>query len=597
MKKVNKLFIGFLASLSIIIVLSGCVKEDFDVPPASSVPYDANKILTLAQVKQIYADSGEYKFNDIYSVYAVVVMDDATGNIYKSAYVQDSNDGIDLYLNSSGLIQGDSIRIMLKGAMVSVYHGLMQIQDLHVDSNIVKLQTQVYIEPKLVTISEIYTGDYQSKLIKLNEVQFVQTDLGKTYADAVGLQSENRILETCDESTIIVRTSGYASFAGEMLPTGKGSIIAIASVYDGDKQLVIRRLSEVQLTGERCGGGGITPVEEINESFNSVENYTDIYIEGWTNIIVAGDRKWQGKVYNSSKYAQASGYNSELDDMETWLITPPIINNDGTKILSFINAKAYWEHTSNIPLTVLVSTDFDGSNVNSATWIDLNPNLATSYDTDYEFVASGDISLANYTGNCYIAFKYKGSDIESTSIQIDDVVVNSGGGGSGVTSINEDFESQTNYEDISILGWLNIAEIGNRKWQGKEYEQNIYAQATSYNSGEDNTCWLITPGIDFDAIDNPVLSFETAQAYWEHDGLTIFISTDFDGSNIGSATWEQINCTIAGQYDPDHEWIPTGDIDLSSYNGIGYIAFRYEGSDNTGETTSYRIDNVLLVDE
>lgn len=597
MKKANNIFAGFLAILSMVIVLSGCVKNDYDDPPVTSVPFDANKILTIEQVKQIYADSGQYKFNDIYSVYATVTMDDALGNIYKSAYVQDNNEGIDLYLNASGLFQGDSIRIMLDGSTVSMYYELMQIQDLHVDSNIVKLKTLVNIEPKLVTIADIFTGDFQSKLIKLEDVQFIQSDIGKTYADADNLISENRTLETCDGSTIIVRTSGYATFAGEKLPTGKGSIIAIASVYGDDMQLVIRRLSEVNLTGERCDGGEITPVDEIHEYFDGATPYENIAIQGWYNVIEVGNRAWQGKEFSGDLYAQATGYNSELSEMITWLITPPV-KMDEAKILTFVSAKAYWEHTTNEPFTVLASTNFDGLDVTTANWTQLNPIIANENSPDNDWIESGDVDLSAFTENVFIAFKYKGSATESTSFRVDDVVVStSGGGGEGVTSINENFDSQVNYQDINISGWLNIMEIGNRKWQGKVFESEIYAQATSYNSGEENVCWLITPKIALDEMTNPRFSFESAMAYWEHNGFSVLISTDFNGSDLTTATWTPLDCIIAGQNDPDHTWIPSGVIDLSSYSGYAYIAFKYEGNDNAGETTSYRVDNVLLVDE
>ena len=153
------------------------------------------------------------------------------------------------------------------------------------------------------------------------------------------------MLEDCDGNTIIIRTSGYANFASDTLPEGNGSLIAIASVYNGEAQLVIRSINEVQLTGNRCGGGGgdpIDPVAEVNENFDSVENYTDVNLTGWTNIKVAGDRRWQGKTYQSEKYAQATGYNSGLSNMETWLITPPVINTNGDKELSFKTANYFF---------------------------------------------------------------------------------------------------------------------------------------------------------------------------------------------------------------------------------------------------------------
>ena len=94
----------------------------------------------------------------------------------------------------------------------------------------------------------------------------------------------------------------------------------------------------------------------------------------------------------------------------------------------------------------------------------------------------------------------------------------------------------------------------------------------------------------------PMASFETAQAYWEHDGLEVLFSTDFNGANVEGATWTSLDCTIAGENDPYHEWIPSGTIDLSGFSGDGYLAFKYTGSDLNGNTTSYRVDNVKVWD-
>ena len=59
--------------------------------------------------------------------------------------------------------------------------------------------------------------------------------------------------------------------------------------------------------------------------------------------------------------------------------------------------------------------------------IDLAQHLRIDYATlkrwTQKFIESGNISLSGFAGNVAIAFKYKGSDTESTSIQIDDVVI------------------------------------------------------------------------------------------------------------------------------------------------------------------------------
>ena len=37
-----------------------------------------------------------------------------------------------------------------------------------------------------------------------------------------------------------------------------------------------------------------------------------------------------------------------------------------------------------------------------------------------------------------------------------------------------------------------------------------------------------------------------------------------------------------------------GSVDLGDYDGTGYIAFRYNGNGNNGNTTTYAIDNIVI---
>ncbi len=605
----KKLVLFFAASM--LLFFSACVKQDFDTPPIKDIP--VGTIYTISQLRQMYADSGAYQINKDASVYAVVTMDESSGNIYKSAYIQDAGDAVNMHLKQTGGLRvGDSIRVYLKGVVLSDYAGMFQLDNVNNDSSIVILATQKFVTPKDVSVEDLLANKYQAQLVKLNNVQFADPDTGKVFAET-STSATNRKLEDCSGNQVDVRTSSYATFASAKVPAKRGSVVAIVGAFNGSPQLYLRSLSEVVMDSARCqsgGGGGnpITPVDSVNENFANAQNYTDIEIDGWSNIKVAGSRAWQGKVHNTDTYAQASGYNSKLNDMETWLITPPVINTNGDKVLHFKSAMAYWKHTGNDkPLTVLASTDFDGTNFATATWTELSPTLPTAGGTNYAWVKSGDVSLANFVGNVSIAFKYKGSDTESTSIQLDDIVINAnsggggGGGGSTVTSFDIDFSGQTAYKDISIAGWLNKATIGKRNWQAKEYPTGsgkLYAQATSYKSTEENECWLITPKIDLDAMTNPTISFDTEKAYWLPKGgaspFAVLVSTDFDGTNIASATWTEIHPKVAVESDADNTWIPSGDVDLSSYSGKIYIAFRYHGDDTKGETTSYRIDNIKL---
>src|SRR5690606_2049372 len=191
-----------------------------------------------------------------YSVYAVVTADETSGNLYRNIYVQDDSAAINLRLqNPGGLYEGDRIRIYLPGTVLSKYQGMLQLDSVDVDRNVVKQETNVHVEPKNVTVNEI-TPELQGHLIRLDSVEFTAGELGQTYSDPVGQTNQNRMLTDCEGNLVIVRTSGYANFAGTPIPYGNGSIVAVVGQFGGDMQLFIRDISEVEMEGERCTAGG-----------------------------------------------------------------------------------------------------------------------------------------------------------------------------------------------------------------------------------------------------------------------------------------------------------------------------------------------------
>ena len=103
MKKLISIF-GIVLMISLMIILpTSCVKQDFDQPPIGYIPI--GEVLNIGQLRQMYADSGTYQFTSDYSVYGTVVMGEATGNIYKSAYIQDTSGAINLYMDASSDLQ------------------------------------------------------------------------------------------------------------------------------------------------------------------------------------------------------------------------------------------------------------------------------------------------------------------------------------------------------------------------------------------------------------------------------------------------------------------------------------------------------------
>ncbi len=147
-------------------------------------------------------------------------------------------------------------------------------------------------------------------------------------------------------------------------------------------------------------------------AFTEATEGTPISLEGWTNYAQAGTVQWEEGFYSGTKYAEFTSYQSGQANNIAWLITPPIaVTKDTKELLAFDVAQAYVSSAAN-SIELLVSTDYDGTNVMTATWTNVAftaPPL--EFDTNFDFFSSGliDFAPAAYEGNLFIAFKCKGS--------------------------------------------------------------------------------------------------------------------------------------------------------------------------------------------
>lgn len=169
------------------------------------------------------------------------------------------------------------------------------------------------------------------------------------------------------------------------------------------------------------------------------------------------------------------------------------------------------------------------------------------------------------------------------------------------TLLGEDFESgAADNSVLQITGWQNEPTQGTAVWKNQIYSGNTYAEFSSFQSGEAvNVGWLIGPSLNMDTQEGEVLSFAVSQSYVSSTAnkLEVLISTDYDGnvSNIATATWQPLNADIPGTDATYFEFQDSGDIDLSTYTGTAYLAFKVTGSGNdTNLDGSYQIDNVKI---
>ena len=128
-------------------------------------------------------------------MYGIITADEENGNLYKNVYMQDGGQAINLRLrNSGGLYQGDRVRVYLPGCTLNQYNGVLQIDSVDVDNNVVKQSTLNVVEPLVMTIAELnasHLNGYgldtlQSMLVRIPNVEFVLDEAcyGQPYADA-----------------------------------------------------------------------------------------------------------------------------------------------------------------------------------------------------------------------------------------------------------------------------------------------------------------------------------------------------------------------------------------------------------------------------
>lgn len=252
-------------------LLSSCRYNNPGEPPMP----DYNKVNeikpthTISALKALYKKGG-VSIEDEVIIKGQVATDDAEGNFYKSLTLQDETGGIEIKLNGANLgryyPQGSTVVVHCKGLVLGQYGGQMNLgyrasDDKYENAFIpeaeiaprIQLASLGTITSKVLTLSQV-NKKYANTLVTIKGVQFIDSELGQTYANAKEkdkIRAVNRTLIDQAGKTIIVRTSSYARFAGNEVATGSGDITALLTYFGNTAQLVIIRERDVNLYGIR----------------------------------------------------------------------------------------------------------------------------------------------------------------------------------------------------------------------------------------------------------------------------------------------------------------------------------------------------------
>lgn len=293
----KKISLYIIVSLFGLLSLNSCVDDDYSDPifetPEFTVP-DGGIVKTIAELKKIYRDANPTASNpimnadlfqvineDIY-VSGFVVSNDEFGNFYKNIVIQGeldgSSEGINISIGESDLNAkfaiGQKVFVKCKGLTLGLYGNNVQIGGGNywykfkefrlapilspaISEHIFKDGVIQNVPVKNVTIDNL-SDDDRFTLITLENVQFKGADAGTTWGNVEGDHSEvfpfkSTLVEDENGNTLTVFTSNYSDFGSKLTPTGSGTITGVLSAHNGESQLVINSLSDVDMDEDRFG--------------------------------------------------------------------------------------------------------------------------------------------------------------------------------------------------------------------------------------------------------------------------------------------------------------------------------------------------------
>ena len=234
---------------------------------------DTDSVISIKAFRKLHTIGNVESITKSMALEAIIVANDEHDNLYKSISIQDTSGGIIINLDGSSLYQtypvGTTIRIHLQNLFLTDYRRMLQVV-ASVDTSSGQLVTtgipsslfSKYIKvvkentniiPMIVSYKNL--GDsLQGRLIKISNVEFSAADTNLTFADKKNKIGASRSLKFCSGGTVYLRTSGYADFAGIALPKNNGDIVGVYSVYNYEKQLLLRDTSDILFRGKRCTG-------------------------------------------------------------------------------------------------------------------------------------------------------------------------------------------------------------------------------------------------------------------------------------------------------------------------------------------------------
>jgi len=453
------------------VVFTGCVNDDdYSVPSLECTDTAPAATKTVAEIyAQATTTATLYSADDV--IEARVVSSDKGGNFYKVVYLTslDGTRGFSVAINQSDLFSdynvGRKIAIKLQGLYTQIRNNTLQIGALY-QGNVGQIAAATYKaslkrtcdvvdEETLVnsiTLSQI-SNDYIGKLIELQDVQFADSALGQNYynpQNVVGSETNHQITDATG-ATLIFRTGNFAEYKAMPVSSKSGNIRGILTKFGSDFQFVARYTTDIKLTEDRIGGEpeepetpsgtsvGGTDIQfsgTVNENFESyaITNPYFTAFPKYVNDKTTGERYWQVKQFptnTGNKYIEMTSYTGTSTPGivgKTYFFVP--VNFTAANTFTFKKEFRYMAGAALKVYYVTAANYTAGQAVNVGTYTDITSSFTgltypANGASENSFTTAGTYAIpASLTGNGFFVFEYTGTATVTTTVQIDEIVIN-----------------------------------------------------------------------------------------------------------------------------------------------------------------------------
>ena len=307
--KLNVLKNTAIAFISLCTVMS-CVKDDdYELPDNKKVlPAFAGKVVSFSDVASRTTTSiKNYSADEAIEGY--VISSDEGGNFYKKIYIQneDKTQALSVALDKSGIYTeypiGAKVQLRLKGLTTQLNNAITEvgykiykneksgresvgsmaeaIYKTHLYDMGGERKTLASLAKEVTSIETVKNDAHVGQLITLKGVHFPNEVVGKTMYDKnkdLG-GATNYKLTDANGKTIDFRTSSYAKFKDEKVPSGTLDVTGVLSKFNTSWQFMVSNYADIKVvssattTSTQTSTQTATTVVSLEASTATVADY------------------------------------------------------------------------------------------------------------------------------------------------------------------------------------------------------------------------------------------------------------------------------------------------------------------------------------